>query len=73
MNLHWRTRRALAQRAKATGPIHKSALTCLACGAERVATYREAPLLMKCDLCGKRAVVRDDDEPYPVGPDPLPM
>ena len=66
-------RDALRRRARATGPVIHTARTCLACGAEGEAYYREAPLLLRCDLCGKRAVVRDDDEPYPPPAEPLPM
>lgn len=68
-----RQRDALRQRARATGPVIRTALTCLSCGAEGEAYYREAPLMFRCDLCGKRAVVRDDEEPYPPAQDPLPM
>ena len=68
-----RQREALARRAKdETGPVFRSPVKCLECGAEGEAFYREAPLTLRCDLCGKRAVVRDDDGPYPLAPEPLP-
>lgn len=69
-----RQRDALARRARTTtGPVFRVDLECLACGAEGEAFFREAPEVFKCDLCGKRAVVRADAEPYPEPPEPLPM
>ena len=69
-----RQRDALRRRARdTTGPVFATELKCLSCGAEGVAVYREAPLILLCDICGKRAVVRDDEQPYPASPAALPM
>jgi predicted RNA-binding Zn-ribbon protein involved in translation (DUF1610 family) len=66
--------RALAARARAgIGPVSRQGLHCLACGDALEAVYRQAPERIQCPSCGKRAAVRDDDEPYPQAPDRLPM
>lgn len=69
-----RQRDALRRRAQGqTGPIFRASVECLKCGAAGEAHYREAPEVLRCPECGKRAVVRADDGPYPEPPDALPM
>jgi ribosomal protein S27E len=68
-----RQRDALARRARdETGPRFQSSVTCVECGEEATATYRKPPLAFVCPGCGRRAALRDDDQPYPPAAGGLP-
>lgn len=69
-----RERKALARRARGeVGPIMRAEITCAACGFEGVAYYKRPPEAFRCGACGKRAALRDDNDPYPPPPEPLPV
>lgn len=67
-------KRDLRRRARlGVGEVVHSELVCLACGHEAEAWYRRPPEYFACPACGRRAAVRDEEQPYPPPPEPLTM